>query len=379
MTMPYRIVLAFDSFKGSLSAVEACLAAAAGAERAGAECESCPLSDGGEGFVESLVLAANGSVVETEVTGPLFERVVARVGLIDEDRTAVIEAAQACGLGLVPEHLRNPMLTTSTGVGEMLALAASLDVDRVVVGVGGTATNDCGMGMLSALGWRFTDRDGRSLAAVGASLGEVARFEPGSPLGVEVVVACDVQNPLYGPEGAAFVYAPQKGASPADVERLDAGLRHFAATTHPEFAQVAGAGAAGGLGYALTAFLGGKIESGAEMALDLAGFQAKLERADLCLTGEGRTDGQTAFGKLPAAVASACKSLDKPCVCVSGAVGPGWEALLELGCAEVVSLSNGPDDAGRSITEAAARLKDTAERLVGVYRAGGRCDEDCRT
>jgi glycerate 2-kinase len=377
--MAYRIVLAFDSFKGSVSATEACRAAAEGAARSGAECLECPLSDGGEGFVEALVSAAHGTLVQIEVTGPLFEKVAAQVGLIDGGRTAVVEAAQACGLGLVPASRRNPMQTTSRGVGEMLLYTASLGVERVVLGLGGTVTNDGGMGMLSALGWRFLDRDGRELPPIGASLEAVAQIKRGNEPNVEIVIASDVTNPLFGPEGAACIFAPQKGATPSEVECLDAGLRNLAKMTFSDLAQVPGAGAAGGLGFALHAFLHGSMESGAELALNLVGLPEILKRADLCLTGEGRTDGQTVRGKLPAAVVGACRRAGVPCVCVSGTTGAGWQGILELGCAEVVTLARDPSDEAQSIAEALRRIADAAERLARVYRAGGRDEENRRS
>jgi len=366
------VVLAFDSFKGSLTASEACRAAAEGVSRSGADPVECPLSDGGEGFVESISRATGGSVRAIEAAGPLFESVSADVGFVDGGRTAIVEAAQVCGLGLVPPELRSPLRTTSKGLGELL-LRLPRNVSRVVVGLGGTATNDAGMGMLAALGWRFLDSAGRELPPVGRSLIDVDRVEPGARLaGIEIVAACDVDNPLFGPRGAAHVYAPQKGASPADVEFLDRGLRQFAKLVSPQETQEPGAGAAGGLGFALAACLGARFESGAQLAIRLADLPAKLAAAELCLTGEGRTDAQTMAGKLPSAVVLECATARIQCVCISGSLGPGWEGLLDQGCSEVVQLAREGEDLTRSFAEARPRLADAAERAARVYMFRGK-------
>ena len=362
-----RVVLAFDSFKGSLTAPQACRAAAEGVARAGCDPIECPLSDGGEGFVESVCLAAGGSIERFEVTGPLFGPVSADVGFLDSVGAAIVEAAQVCGLGLVPEALRSPLRTTSRGLGELLSLLAPR-VERVIVGLGGTATNDGGMGMLSALGWRFLDSQGGELLPMGGSLIEIQRIEPGIRLrGLRIVAACDVDNPLFGPRGAAYVYAPQKGASGAEVELLDQGLRRLADLISPAEALEPAAGAAGGLGYALKACLGARIASGAEFAIGAADLRSRLRDAALCITGEGRTDSQTVSGKLPLRVARECVKAQVPCVCLSGSLGPGWEGLLSRGCSAVEALAREDEELAVSIERTRERIIDAAARLTRVY------------
>lgn len=377
-----KVILAFDSFKGSLTAAEACAAAAEGLARVAPapEVVACPLSDGGEGFAQAMRVAG-GEARALEVTGPLFEQVRAEIVYLDGGKTAVIESAQACGLELVPPAQRSPLNTTTRGLGEMLAKAVAAGAERLVVGLGGSSTNDGGMGMLSALGWEFLDADGAPLPPVGASLGRVARIAPGRRLdGVEIVAACDVTNPLYGPHGATYTFAPQKGASPEDVETLDAGLRQYAEVCAEllgaDFSDRPGAGAAGGLGFALLAFLGAAFQSGAGLAIALTGLEDHLRGANLCLTGEGRTDGQTAFGKLPAAVAARCVKAGVPCVCLSGALGEGWRTLYDHGLTAIFSISRRPQDLAAALAESHAALADAAEAVVRLIQSEQQRYED---
>ena len=366
-----KIVLAFDSFKGSLTAPEACRAAAEGVSRLGGtapEVVLCPLSDGGEGFAEALRLATGGQSQVVRVTGPLGKPVRAALVFLERD-TAVIESALACGLHLVPPRRRSPLQTTSYGVGELLAAAAAAGARRAVVGLGGSATNDGGMGLLAALGWRFLAADGNALPPIGASLARVRRIVPGNRLpGVEIVAACDVTNPLYGPQGAAQTFAPQKGASPTEVIALDEGLRQYAAVCAEflgvDYAGRPGAGAAGGLGFALLAFFGATFQPGAQLAIELSHLPAQLRGADLCLTGEGQTDFQTAYGKLPAAVAACCAQAGVPCVCLSGALGRDWRALYQHGFTAILSISQRPSSLRDALQHAAAALADAAEAVA---------------
>ena len=371
-----KIILAFDSFKGSLSAPRACAAAGEGLARLAPPPEvlACPLSDGGEGFAEALRLAAGGELLPVVVTGPLGEQVTAEIALLDGGRTAVIEAAQACGLQLVPPALRNPLHTTTFGVGEMLAAAIAAGAQRLVVGLGGSATNDGGLGLLAALGWQFLDARGQGLPPVGASLALVQQIMPGRSCETsEVIVACDVTNPLYGPHGAAATFAPQKGAAPEEVAALDAGMQHFAARCAAflgsDFAATPGAGAAGGLGFALLAFLHAHYRSGAELAISLSRLDVSLRDANLCITGEGQTDAQTAYGKLPAVVAARCRQAGVPCVCLSGALGEGWRALYQHGFTALFSISSRPQPLPAALAAAPTALADTAEAVARVFGA----------
>lgn len=376
-----KVVLAFDSWKGSLTAVEACAAAADGLARLRPSLEliHCPLSDGGEGFADTVARAAGGVVRRYPVTGPLGASVDAEIVFIEDGQRAVIEAAHACGLHLVPASQRNPGRALTVGVGELIQNAADAGVREIVIGLGGSATNDAGIGLLSALGWQFCDASGRLVEPCGDALARVVRIVPPSrAFPVTVTAACDVTNPLYGPTGAAAVYGPQKGAAPADVQRLDAGLRAFAGVCAGalgrDAAGLPGAGAAGGMGFALQAFLGARFRSGAELAIELTGLRQHLNGAALCLTGEGRTDAQTAAGKLPSAVARCCREQGVPCVCLSGALGEGISALYEVGMTAAMSVMQRPATLDEAIVSGRMALADTAEavgRLVQACKAGG--------
>jgi glycerate kinase len=366
-----KIVLAFDSYKGALTAPEACASAAEGLARLRPmpEVVACPLSDGGEGFAEAMRLAGGGRLRLMEVTGPLGDPVTAELVYLDGGDTAVVESAQACGLLLVPAAARTPLLTTTYGVGEMIGAAVLAGVRRIVVGLGGSSTNDGGMGMLAALGWQFLDADDSPLSPIGRSLTQVARIIPGNRLeGIELIAACDVINPLYGSTGAAYTFAPQKGASPGEVETLDRGLVQFAAvsaeTLGRDLALTPGAGAAGGLGFALLAYLNAAFHPGAALAIELSRLEAHLIDADLCLTGEGRTDGQTAFGKLPAAVAACCSRAGVPCVGLSGALMDDWRSLYDQGFTALFSISQHPQELSEAIAETTANLADAAEAVA---------------
>ena len=371
-----KVVLAFDSWKGSLTAVEACEAAASGVARMAPlpEVVSCPLSDGGEGFADTTARAAQGQVRRVSVSGPLGAPVEAQVVFLDGGRRAVVESAEVCGLSLVPADRRSPGRVSTRGLGELLRQAVEGGAREVVIGLGGTASNDAGIGLLSALGWGFFDGAGRPVEPLGDNLACVARIVlPARPWSATLVAACDVTNPLHGPNGAAHVYAPQKGASPAEVARLDAGLLHYAgvcatALGH-DAAGAPGSGAAGGLGFALLAFLGARFRSGAELAIELSGLKAHLQGAALCLTGEGRTDLQTASGKLPAAVGRCCREAGVPCVCLSGGLGDGARAVYDTGITSVLSVLQRPCGLDEAIAGGPSALADTAESVARLVRA----------
>ncbi len=369
-----KVVLAFDSFKGSLSASAACQAAAQGLARlpVSPEIIHCPLSDGGEGFADAMCRAGQGESVCIEVTGPLFQPVQAQLVLLAGGNTAVIESAQACGLELVPARKRSPLDTTTTGVGEMLLEALARGARRLIIGLGGSSTTDAGIGMLSAMGWQFIAANGQVVTPIGESLAKIVEIIPGPPLpdGVELISACDVTNPLFGPQGAAYIYGPQKGASAEDVIELDNGLRHFAEVAAPilgkDLSKTPGAGAAGGLGFALLACLHGQFRSGASLAIELSRLPDQLIGADLCLTGEGRTEAQTAAGKLPAAVMACCRETGTRCVCLSGSLGAGWRELYDAGASAVLSISQGPGTLEEAITHTSDTLADAAEAVARI-------------
>ena len=339
-----KVVIAIDSFKGSLSSVEAGNAAAKGVKRVfpDAECIVSPLADGGEGTVDALVAGMGGEFREVEVTGPDGRPTKALYGLLPGG-TAVMEMAQAAGITLVSGAARNPLRTTTYGVGEMIRDAAAKGAKRIVMGIGGSATNDGGAGMLQALGWRLLDASGKDIQRGGAGLADISRIE--SPdadayadvSGLSFRVACDVTNPLCGPNGASAVFGPQKGATPEMVAALDAALARFAAVTTASLgatgdaASAPGAGAAGGLGYAFKTFLGAELRPGVELVLQETRLEDAMRDVDVVVTGEGRLDGQTVMGKAPIGVARLAKRHFAQVLAFAGCLGDGVEAVNEAG------------------------------------------------
>ena len=326
-----KVVVAIDSFKGSLSSLEAGEAAAVGVRRAipDADCVVRPLADGGEGTVDALVGGMGGEFREVRVTGPAGRPVVARYGLLPGG-TAVMEMAQAAGITLVSDEERNPCTTTTFGVGEMVLDAVAHGATRIVMGIGGSATNDAGAGMLQALGFRLLGADGADLPRGGAALAGLSRIVRPELPPLSFRIACDVANPLCGPNGASAVFGPQKGATPGMVAELDAALAHFASVAGGE-PDSPGAGAAGGLGYAFSAFLGAELVPGVELVLQETRLSDDLRGADVVVTGEGRLDGQTVMGKAPIGVARLAKGFGARVLAFSGCVGDGVEAVNEAG------------------------------------------------
>ncbi|HET9781718.1 MAG TPA: glycerate kinase [Candidatus Dormibacteraeota bacterium] len=338
-----KIVVAPNAFKGTLTAPQAASAIAAGVREVFPEAEvvEVPVADGGDGTVEALVAARRGDYRTARVEGPLGDPVEARFGLIDQGATAVVELATASGLALVSESARDPRHASTFGFGQLLDAARRHGVSEIIAGIGGSATNDGGAGMAQALGIRLLDGLGRDLPRGGAALLHLERvdksgLDPGWH-SVKVRVACDVTNPLTGPTGASHVYGPQKGADPKTVEELDRALRRFGDVVGVD--DLPGAGAAGGSGAGLVAFLGATLEPGAPLVVGATGFDAQLAGADLVFTGEGRADEQTAYGKAPGEVARRAAAAGVPVVLLAGSKGPGWEALNSLGVTAVVTLT----------------------------------------
>jgi glycerate kinase len=375
-----RVVIAPDKFKGSLTALQAGAAMARGVARAmpRASIDQVPMADGGEGTTQALVAATGGSIREAQVTGPLGEPVVACFGLLGDGQTAVIEMAAASGLVLVPAGKRNPLITTTRGTGELLLAAIAAGARRVVVGIGGSATNDGGAGFGQSLGFRLLDDAGRDLDVGGGNLGRLARIDPATRRreldGVEIAVACDVSNPLCGPEGASAIYGPQKGATPEMIEALDRNLAHFAAIVERDLGVAIkdqpGSGAAGGLGGGLVAFASGKLEPGIKLVIDAVNLARRLQNADLCLTAEGTIDAQSAFGKTAVGVAQLARSLHCPTLALAGSIGPGAEAVLEHGIDAYFSICPGPISLDQAIDEAGMLLERATEQAVRGFLAG---------
>ncbi len=374
-----RVLIAPQSFKGSADAVSVADAIARGLRRVwpAAECDEMPLADGGEGTVRALVRATRGSVRVARVHDPLGREIDAEWGLLGDGRTAVVEMAAANGLPLLLDSERDPRVTSTRGTGELILDAAASGAQRIIVGIGGSATNDGGAGMARAFGYRFLDRDGNELPEGGAALARLQRIEGQTDsrlIRPAIDVACDVRNPLVGPEGASAVYGPQKGATPTMVRELDAALARYAdvveAFVGRSVRDVAGAGAAGGLGAGLIAFLDAHLRSGAELVLEATGFDARLGRADLVVTGEGRIDGQSAYGKLTQAVSERAKGAAKPVVAIVGGVGPGYESLFDSGLAAVQTTSEGPTSLADSMANAESLIETAAERLARAVQVG---------
>jgi len=361
-----KVVVAPNSFKCSLSATQAAIAIARGVHEVfpDAEIVEIPVADGGEGTVEALVTAHNGTYRWVNVEGPLGAPVLASFGVIDEGRTAVVELASASGFALVTPAERDLRKTSTYGFGQLLDAARQAGVATIIAGIGGSATNDGGAGMAQALGYRFLDGARRDLPRGGTALSRLERID-GTGLNagwrsVKVMVACDVTNPLTGPEGASFVYGPQKGADPPTVRQLDAALGHMAEVIERDFGKrvvdIPGAGAAGGTGAGLIAFLDAQLVPGAALVVEASGFDKKLQGADLVITGEGRADSQTAYGKAPGEVATRAKAARIPVLLIAGTKGPGWEALRGLGVSSIATLDEDGENLQQLMLDAAEML-----------------------
>ncbi|MFI0403734.1 MAG: glycerate kinase [Cyanobium sp.] len=380
-----RVVLAPDSFKGGLSAAQVCVAMAEGIRRAAPEADirAIPLADGGEGTTEALVAACGGWIQTVAVTGPLPAEqawVKGEIGWLGEGR-AVLEMASASGLPLVSPELRNPLHTTSYGTGELIAAALDAGAQHLILGLGGSATNDLGAGMAQALGVRFLRADGQPILEPlsGGLLQEVAAVDLSglhpALASCLLEVACDVSNPLLGPHGATAVYGPQKGATPAIAAELEAGLAHLIGLVEQASGRQVrdrpGAGAAGGMGAMLLALTNAELRPGIELVLAASGFAAALEGADLVLTGEGRVDAQTAHGKTIHGVARAAAAAGVPVVVIAGEIGPGAGALHAIGVSSLFSLVSGPMDLANAMARSPQLLADAAEQVVRLVVAVG--------
>ena len=344
-----KVVIAIDSFKGCLPSAEAGKAAAEGIRSVYPECEilCLPIADGGEGMLDVLFAATYGQMIHISAHNPLMEWHDTYYGISEDGKTAFIEMACISGLHLVPPEKRNPMLTTTNGTGELIRNALERGCRNFIIGIGGSATNDAGLGMLQALGFRFLDKEGKeSGIGNGESLTKVdtvdiTLFNP-ALISCNFPVACDVQNPFYGPEGAAYVFAPQKGADRKMVEILDTGLRHFSEVirhaTGKDISNHPGAGAAGGMGGSLLAFLNAALKPGIQLLLDILDFSNKIKGVDLIITGEGKADKQTLMGKVPSGILAEARQQDIPVILLAGKVEDADE-LQQAGFQRVFSIN----------------------------------------
>lgn len=369
MPSPTRICIAPDSFKGALDAAGVAQAIADGLRVSfpDAEFRLVPMADGGEGTVDAWLNAVRGARRMTAIVqDPLGRPVEAAYAYAPDRATAVMEMAAASGLPLLSPAERNPLVTSTRGTGELLLHALDLGAREIILGIGGSATNDAGTGLATALGARFLDSDGIPLPPGGGALARLATidlsgFDP-RVRSIRLRAACDVSNPLCGPTGASVVYGPQKGASPADVAALDAALAHLAEGVAAQlglpadYANTPGAGAAGGLGFGLLAFCRAKLQRGVGIVADSVGLSDKIRGCDLVVTGEGRIDGQTPNGKTPAGVAAVACRLGVPVVAICGSTGPGWEAVRDIGIREVFPVTQGHFDPAHPADGARERI-----------------------
>ncbi|MDR7078221.1 glycerate kinase [Neobacillus niacini] len=373
-----KFVLAPDSFKESMSAKKAALAMEKGIRTVypEAECVIVPMADGGEGTVESLVSMTNGEIIKTEVIGPLGEKVIAEYGLLGEGQTAVIEMASASGIEIIKQEDRNPLVTTTFGTGELIKHALDKGVTRILIGIGGSATNDGGVGMLQALGVSFKDQNGQELSFGGGALKHLSTIDLSGLdkriAHVKIDVACDVNNPLIGENGASAIFGPQKGATAEVVEQLDQNLAHYAeiikSDLGKDIAQKEGAGAAGGLGAGLMAFLNANLKKGVELVIEYTGLEERMAGADYVFTGEGSIDGQTLFGKTPFGVASIAKKYSIPVIAFAGRIGNGVEPLYENGFTSIVGILKGVSSLDEALKSGEANLTFAAENICRVMK-----------
>lgn len=370
-----KIVIAPDSFKGSLTARQAADAIERGVRRATPDVDiiSIPMADGGEGTVRALVDATGGRLISVRVTGPLGEPVAATYGILGDGTTAVIEMAEAAGLHLVGA-MPDPLHATTRGVGELILDALGHGAERIIVGLGGSATNDGGAGMAQALGIRLLDADGRDLPVGGAALADLDRIDctglDPRVTRTPIILASDVTNPLAGPDGASAVFGPQKGATPAMVEQLDQALSHYAAVIHRDTSRsvgiIPGSGAAGGLGAGFLAFTDATMRSGVDLVTETVGLKERAVGADYCFTGEGRIDGQTQYGKTPMGVARAVHEAAPAChvIALAGSIGEDAEQLNALGFAAVFGIQPEAVSLQEALAGASRNLERTAEQVM---------------
>jgi glycerate kinase len=372
-----KIIIAPQGFKGGISGLEAARAISRGVLAVAPDAETVllPVADGGDGTLHALVDATGGEIFTTTVTGPINQQVEAQWGVMGDGRTAVIEMARASGLAMVPPRRRNPKTTTTLGTGQVLKEAIDRGFNRVIVGLGGSATNDAGAGMAAALGVRFLDSAGSALPTGGAALARLDRVDVSGLLtsvaNIEIIAATDVTNPLCGPTGASEIFGPQKGASEEVVAELDAALLNFARVvfrdTGHDVLDIPGAGAAGGLGAGLIAFAGAKLQSGIDMVCQVLDFDRHLAGADLVITGEGRADRSTVFDKAPVGVARHAQAHGVPTVLLAGSLGEGHEELYDHGVASILCISDGAMSFQQALGRTGEMLQGTAERAVRLF------------
>lgn len=373
-----KVLIAMDSFKGNLSSSGAADIVEKGLRRVygSATVDKVAIADGGEGTVEAIANSLNGEYVFATVTNPVGDKVQARYSIVNGN-TAIFEMAEASGLCLVTEGKRNPLKTSTYGTGEMIKDALNKGCRKIIMGIGGSATNDGGMGMAAALGAQFLDIDGKSLDMGGGALDklhtiDLRNIDPRIKE-TDFIVACDVSNPLYGEKGASRVFGPQKGATPQMADILDRNLQHFADIIKKDLsvdvANVPGSGAAGGLGAGLMAFCNAVLSKGIDIVLDSVNIDERIKDVDIVITGEGRVDGQTIYGKVPAGIAARAKKYNKPVFVIAGFMDKGAELVYQHGVDAVMSSMVGPLSLEDAIRESPRLIEEASERLFRIIKA----------
>lgn len=374
-----QIIIAPDSFKGSVSAIEAANSIERGIKKVFREAVTIkiPIADGGEGTVDAIIMGSKGTYKETIVTGPLGEKIKAVYGILP-DGSAVIEMAAASGITLVPKEKLNPMKATTYGTGELVKAALDDGVKKIIMGIGGSATNDGGMGFAQALGAVFKDQKGNVLGLGAKYLKDICTVDVTKLdkrlAEVEFVVACDVTNTLCGPQGASAVYGPQKGATPQLVQELDDALRHYAGIIKDQLKkdilEVPGTGAAGGLGAGLLIFCRATLKSGIKTVLEAVNIDQYLKTTTIIITGEGKIDGQSIYGKVPVGIADAAKPYNIPVIAIVGSIGEDSSKVYDYGIASIMSILDNPMSLEQAISSGKDLLEDSAERMMRLLKAG---------
>ena len=372
-----KIIVAPDSFKGSCSAIEVAnsIEKAILSVDSAVEVVKMPVADGGEGTIDAITSCVPAEIIEVEACDPMGEIALAQYAIIDGGQTAIIEMAQASGLPMVPVNKRNPLLATTYGTGQLMKDALDRGCKKMIIGIGGSATNDGGAGVLMALGASFKNDDGEELQVGGGALAELAEIDltefDARIYDVEITVACDVTNPLTGENGASYVYGPQKGATPEMVEELDSALSHFAKKSAEklgtDYSEYPGTGAAGGLGFALIAYCKAKFAAGIDIVLGVSGFEKELESADLVITGEGRIDGQSVQGKVLYGIGIRAKEKNVPVIAIGGAIRSDSEALLDYGITAMFSIANGPITLEYAMENGCELIEQITKNVIRVF------------
>ena len=369
-----KIVIAPDSFKGSLTAVEVADAIGQGVREIFPEAKiiKIPMADGGDGTVQCLVTATGGEILREKVTGPLGDEVLASYGILGGKKTAVIEMAEASGLTLVPENKRNPLITTTYGTGQLIKAALDQGCRKMIIGIGGSATNDGGAGMVQALGVRLLDREGKEIGFGGGELKKISRIDINNLDSrlpeTEVLIASDVSNPLCGPRGAARIYGPQKGATPEIIEELDESLAHFAEVIkrdlNKDIKDIPGGGAAGGLGAGLMAFLDAELKPGIEIMIEIVKLEQAIKDTDLVITGEGKIDSQTIYGKAPIGVAKIAKKYNVPVIAVAAIISDDADIVYQHGIDNLIKVIEPPMSLSESKSKKVGLVKKSIKQFL---------------